>query len=171
VSASVPVEAGLGNGDLSIDTNSKLNATVGNGQLILAGVLPESEASVGNGKVRGDVQLNQGTHEITVGNGSVELALRSGTSLSYEAGTSMGNITLTDLPGKVEQAMMSKTASGSIGDGSATLDISVGNGGIKLSSTSAPAVAPPPVVPAPPKTATPETAPAPPAVPAPPAQG
>jgi hypothetical protein len=135
--ATVPVNASLGNGKLSIDSNAKLSAAVGNGTLLLAGSYPATDASVGNGDIKGEVQLGAGEHQLNVGNGAVELGLRPGSSFSFDADTGIGEVQLSGVPGKIERNMLSQTARGVLGTGDGKLEISIGNGSVKLRSAGA----------------------------------
>ena len=139
--ATVPVDASLGNGKLNIDSNAKLSASLGNGTLTLAGSYPASDVSVGNGTLKGDVLLSAGKHDLSVGNGTIDLGLRSGSDLVYSADSGMGTITLGGLPGKVEHALVTQSASGKLGSGAGKLDISIGHGSVKLHDASGAAAA------------------------------
>lgn len=128
------VDASLGNGALSIESNGKLQARVGNGSLTLKGESPDSMAEVGNGSIKADMLVLLGQHKLKVGNGGIKLKLDSASSVNYSASTNIGTISLGGLPGSVSKEMMNQSASGSLGSGAAKLEIEVGNGGVSLSS-------------------------------------
>ncbi|MCC7479673.1 hypothetical protein IT575_14620 [bacterium] len=128
------LELRLGDGSAELHCDGRLSVDIGNGSLRLSGSPSESLLSIGNGSLEGELKLLKGSHQIKLGNGGLRLKLDPASSVSYEAQTSIGQITLQQVSGTVQGEMVSQSASGSLGSGSASLKIESGNGGITLSS-------------------------------------
>lgn len=127
------VEISQGNGELRISSGYAREISLGNGTLTLSGAPKASvDASVGNGKLVAEWLLAEGDADVSVGNGTAIVKLLHGSSVAVEATTGIGGI---DAPAAIavqRPHMLGATANGVFATGDTKLDISVGNGTVKI---------------------------------------
>jgi hypothetical protein len=132
-------DANVGNGTFSGEGAFSGDINVGNGSIELNGELVNgSDINVGNGSIEGKLLIADGNHSINVGNGSIELKLLEESNISVNATVAVGGI---DAPPQIKVSrthLVGSSAEGNFGDGSAELDITIGNGSLEMKQVSAP---------------------------------
>ncbi len=122
-----------GNGTVSVlDLRGEAHLENGNGNVTLVRHGGDARVALGNGEIHADVALPaRGTLVLTSGNGGIGLTLRPGASAAF--GARVGNGTL-DIAGLsfAEWVATPRTATGVLGTGDGLVDLSVGNGGIRV---------------------------------------
>jgi len=128
------IDLNHGNGTYTYTGNAAGDLNLGNGTLNLSGE-PAGKmlVNLGNGEICSDWLLCQGALDINLGNGSVDMKLRPGSGVSFDGSVGIGGIDAP--PGvKVRRShMLGAELSGSLGDGTVPVDISLGNGSIEIS--------------------------------------
>lgn len=122
-----------GNGTLSYTGSAHGDFSMGNGTLQLAGE-PDGDidVSLGNGKIRADWLLTGGNCDVSIGNGSANVELRGGSGVTMDGSVGIGSITAPSGIKVTRSHMLGANAVGSLGDGAARMDISIGNGSIRI---------------------------------------
>ncbi len=124
------------NGTITVDdmdnTVSVINA---NGTIILSRISANIFADQGNGEVQCEATLPlDGTIDIAVGNGEIELVIPDTTSAQLSASIGTGDIDTFGLALQNE-IRTATTLTGTLSAGRGTIDLSVGNGTITVSGT------------------------------------
>jgi hypothetical protein len=109
-----------------------VDVKVGNGNVIFRNLVGSSWVDVGNGGVVAKVLLPpQGVISYQVGNGGVDLWLKPDVSASFSAKVGNGTINVSGLP--LSQTVSApRILQGILGSGAGIIDLSVGNGGIRV---------------------------------------
>ncbi|WP_457630160.1 SHOCT-like domain-containing protein [Oceanithermus sp.] len=135
VELTLPPDAGLelrlGQGRVRIaDRLPALTASIGQGQLDFAGA-EGLDVQLAQGSVSGRARLSGGSHRLSLGMGSLKLALEEGSDLRLQARTGMGEISVT---GSLQYAGEKAAAryEGVVGEGRGLLKISVGMGTVEV---------------------------------------
>ncbi|MBN2082923.1 DUF4097 family beta strand repeat protein [bacterium] len=126
-------KANLGNGDLRAEGPFSGSVNVGNGSIALDGELADdTDINIGNGKIDARLLITRGSHSFNAGNGSIDLRFATGSSVELKATTALGSI---DGPAGVldkRDHFIGSSATGQIGDGNATVQISLGTGSLDI---------------------------------------
>lgn len=138
VSPEVDVDTSLGNGELELGNLLLGDASLGNGELTLSGELTDdAEISVGNGRIDADLLVKDGSHNFAVGNGSITLNVRPGSSFRYSASTGVGGINASggQITSKARsQGFVGSEAEGQVAAGDGDVGLSAGNGSITITA-------------------------------------
>ncbi len=127
------VQGSMGNGKLTVENHKITGLRMGNGKVVLGGELSEdSQIKMGNGVVKGSVLITAGKHRIKMGNGVVKLEAAAGSSFKFNSKLATGRTTVNGVESTSKKRFLGGATSAVIGDGAGTLDISVGNGRVKL---------------------------------------
>ena len=129
-----PVSASSGNGAVRVEgVTGPVRASSGNGRIDVDAVRGPVRASSGNGDVRVRMaQLPEATDmRFSSGNGNIEVTLPADFSGEVEARSGSGSID-SDFPMTVQGRMSRGRLEGVIGQGGPRLELSTGNGWIRL---------------------------------------
>jgi len=122
-----------GNGTVIVrDLRGEVHVEDGSGDVALTRHGGDVRVALGNGEIHADVALPaRGTLVLTSGNGGIGLTLRPGASAAF--GARVGNGTL-DIAGLsfAQWVATPRTATGVLGTGDGLVDLSVGNGWIRV---------------------------------------
>jgi hypothetical protein len=130
----IPVDCDLGNGRVKLEAPLINKVALGNGDVETMGALtPQGGIAIGNGALRGKLLVQQGEHDLSVGNGRIELALQNGSSCALSASVSMGRIETSGINEQRHWGMTGGSVEGAVGTGAAKLELNVGNGQISVS--------------------------------------
>jgi hypothetical protein len=132
----VIVSADLGNGQLNVRMPSIALASLGNGKLVLDGALTDAgSVDLGNGMINGALMVAAGSHEVSLGNGTIDLVFKQGSSLAVEASSGTGTVKMEGFEDqKIDRQVVGCDGTGRLGAGAAKLEVSTGNGTVILRS-------------------------------------
>ena len=128
------VDLNHGNGTYTYEGNAGGTLNLGNGTLNLKGEPGRSMAiNLGNGELDADWLLLGDNCQVNLGNGNADLKLREGSGVTFDGTVGIGNVTAPPGVNVRRSHMLGAEFSGSIGDGSSLLDVSLGNGSVDIS--------------------------------------
>lgn len=133
-SGAATVRATSGNGAVRVDAaRGPVNATSGNGRVSVSTAVGPVEASTGNGAIDVSMASLRGSDdlEFSSGNGSITLTLPRDFSAELDASTGNGGVD-SEFPMRVQGRMSPQRVRATIGDGGRRLQVSTGNGTIRL---------------------------------------
>lgn len=122
-----------GNGLVRVEgVVAEVDVKSGNGDVVLQSIVGSTWVSLGNGTVRSDVELPQGGKiRQAVGNGSISLSVQPMVSATFGAKVGNGTISMTGLTLQ-NPVSTPRELHGILGAGSGVIDLSVGNGQIRV---------------------------------------
>lgn len=121
------------NGGIAVESvASAVSVANANGGIVLDEIVGDVVVQLGNGGVVADVTLPlDGTLEMGVGNGEIELRIPRSTSALFSASVGTGQITMSNLT--LEDVVSTPaTLSGRLGAGRGIIDLTLGNGAIAV---------------------------------------
>lgn len=121
------------NGLISIEAmNKNLNIQNINGQILLDDIAAGAVATLANGQISGDITLpTDGLIRLSATNGDINLSIPDNTSAQFSASVAAGIIQISNLVLRDEEST-SNSVTGTLGDGSGEITLSVSNGTINV---------------------------------------
>jgi hypothetical protein len=128
------VQVANANGIVTLDSiENDVTVNNANGEVTFIGIVGSAFVNVANGTIESDVTLPvNGTIDLNIGNGNINLAIPANTSAGFSAIVSIGSISVSNL---VLQNEVSTPTSrrGTLGNGQGTISLETGNGNIRVS--------------------------------------
>jgi hypothetical protein len=112
--------------------NNNLNLQNANGQILLGNIYGSVAATLANGQIGGDITLPlNGLISLSVANGDIHLTIPDNTSAYFSGSVANGIITVSNLFLQGEESSATHVT-GTLGDGSGNINLSVANGTIDV---------------------------------------
>ncbi len=128
------VQVANANGIVTLDSiENDVTVNNANGGVIFIGIVGNALVNLANGTIESEVTLPlNGTIDLNMGNGNINLAIPANTSAGFSAIVSIGSISVSNL---VLQDEVSTPTSrrGTLGNGQGTISLETGNGNIRVS--------------------------------------